>query len=105
MAAVSETTSRIESVSSTAHDKINKASSAVHPAVDRVADTAHGVVDKLASVASNTADSLDTKTEQLKTAQAQLADAARNYLNQKPLVSLGIAVGAGFLLSRLLSRD
>lgn len=100
-----ETASRIETATSSAHDTISKASQAVHPAVDRVANTAHNLVDKLATGASNTADTLDVKAEQLKSAQAQLVSAARNYLNEKPLITLGIAAGAGFLLSRLLSRD
>jgi ElaB/YqjD/DUF883 family membrane-anchored ribosome-binding protein len=46
---------------------------------------------------------LGKKGKQLKNVEQQFVENCRGYINENPLTSLGIAVGAGFLLSRLLS--
>ena len=86
-----------------AHNTIDKVSEAARPAVDRFAATAHHAVDKIAGVASHAAETLGVKGEQLKNVQQRLMEEARNYVHEKPITSLGIAVAAGFLLSRLIS--
>jgi ElaB/YqjD/DUF883 family membrane-anchored ribosome-binding protein len=93
----------VDQASSGAHKAIDKATEAARPAVDKVATSAHQIVDRLAGAATSAADTLDTKTGQLRDAQARLADSCRDYVRENPIASLGIAVAAGFLLSRLLS--
>jgi ElaB/YqjD/DUF883 family membrane-anchored ribosome-binding protein len=93
----------VDHATSSAHRAIDKATDAARPTVDKVATGAHNLVDKLAGVATTAADKLDTKSVQLKDAQARLTESCRDYVRENPLASLGIAVAAGFLLSRLLN--
>ena len=92
----------VDQASTGAHDVIDKVSNAARPAVDRFASGAHQAVDKIASAASQAAETLGVKGEQLKNAQAKAMEQCRGYVRDNPVASLGIAIAAGFLLSRLL---
>lgn len=81
---------------------VERTADAMHPAVDRMAAGAHQAVDKIAGVTDQAAQSLGARGEQLKGAQTRALDAARSYVQANPLAALGIALGAGYLLSRLL---
>ena len=93
----------IERAGSGAHQAIDKVSDAARPAVDRIASSAHQAVDKTKDAVTQAAESLGVKAEHLKEAQTHLADACGSYMRTNPVTSLGLAVGVGFLLSRLLS--
>jgi ElaB/YqjD/DUF883 family membrane-anchored ribosome-binding protein len=75
----------------------------VDETVNRLRSGAHDAVDKVANATTQAADALSQKGEQLKNAEQQFVENCRGYIHENPLASLGIAVGAGFLLSRLLS--
>ena len=92
----------VDKASAGAHDAIDRVSDAARPMVDRLASGAHQAVDKLASAAGQAAETLGVKGEQLKNAQAQALEQARLYVREHPVASLGIAVAAGFVLSRVL---
>jgi len=89
----------VEQASTRAHDAIDKVSDVARPAMDRVASGAHQAVDKLAGAV----ETLGVKGEQLKNAQARAVEQCRGYVRDHPAASLGIALAAGFLLSRLWS--
>ena len=93
----------VDQVGSGVHSVIDKISDAAHPAVDRVASGAHQAVAKITSAAGQAAETLGVKGEQLKEAQGRAMELGRDYVRDNPVVSLGIAIAAGFLLSRLLS--
>ena len=93
----------IDQAGAAAHSTIDKVSAAARPAVDRVATGAHQAVDTIADAASQTAESLGVKGDQLKEVQARLVDACNGYMRANPVATVGIAVAAGFLLSRLIS--
>lgn len=93
----------VDQASAGAHNVIDKVSDAARPAVDRVASGAHMAVDKIAGAAGQAADTLGAKGEQLKEAQGRIMELGRNYVRDNPVTSLGIAIAAGFLLSRLWS--
>ena len=93
----------VDQASTGAHDVIDKVSDAARPMVDRFASGAHQAVDKIASAAGQAAETLGVKGEQLKKIQAQAMEQCRGYVRENPVTSLGIAIAAGFLLSRLLS--
>ena len=84
-----------------AHDVIDKVSDAARPVVDRIASRAHQAVDRIASAAGQAAESLGVKGEQLKNTQVRAMEQCRGYIRDKPVTALGIAIAAGFLLSRL----
>lgn len=92
----------VDQASTGAHDAIDKASDVARPAVERIASGAHQAVDKFASVAGQAADSLGVKGEQLMKLQARAMEQCRGYVRENPVASLGIAIAAGYLLSRLL---
>ena len=93
----------VDDLSATAHGKIDQAASSVKPAVERMARSAHEVVDKVATVASDAADTLGVKADQIKDVQGRWTEQCQGYVRENPLASLGIALAAGYILSRLLS--
>jgi ElaB/YqjD/DUF883 family membrane-anchored ribosome-binding protein len=93
----------IDQAGTAAHSTIDQVSAAARPAVDRMATGAHQAVNKFADVATQAAESLGVKGDQLKEAQARLMETCSAYVRANPVASLGIAVAAGFLLSRLIS--
>jgi ElaB/YqjD/DUF883 family membrane-anchored ribosome-binding protein len=99
---------------------INKASSSAHaavdsmagaadeaarkakPAIDKVASMAHQAVDKAAGAVAPTADWLSQQGEGLNATQKKLLADTCSYVSTNPLKAIGIAVVAGFLLSRIV---
>jgi len=71
--------------------------------IDNVSHSAHETVDKIANATNQAAEAIGEKGAQLKNAEQQLVENCRDYVRDNPVTSLGIAVAAGFLLSRLLS--
>jgi ElaB/YqjD/DUF883 family membrane-anchored ribosome-binding protein len=71
--------------------------------IEKASKSAHEAVDKIASATNQAAEALGEKGNQLKNAEQQLMENCRGYVRDNPITSLGIAVAAGFLLSRLLS--
>jgi ElaB/YqjD/DUF883 family membrane-anchored ribosome-binding protein len=92
----------IDQAGSSAHGAINKASDAARPTVERLASGAHHAVDKIAGAAGQAAEALNCKSEQLTDASTRLLEAGRDYVRDNPVMSVGIGVAAGFVLSRLL---
>ena len=93
----------VDQASTGAHDVIDKVSDATRPVVDRIASGAHQAVDKIAIAAGQAAETLGVKGDQLKNAQVQAMEQCRGYVRDNPVTALGIAIAAGFLLSRLWS--
>ena len=70
---------------------------------DKASHLAHDTVDKIANAAHQAEEAVAEKGEQLKCAEKELVENCRSYVRDNPITSLGIAVAAGFLLSRLIS--
>ena len=92
----------VDKASAVAHDTINKISSNARPAVERLTAGAHQAVEKMMSVASATADTVSQKSGQLMDAQERLVEDCRVYVRQKPVTAVAIAVGIGYLLTRVM---
>ncbi len=71
-------------------------------ALDRVSALAHHAVDKVAGAAAPTADWLTEQGETLNSSQKKLVDDTCSYVSANPLKSIGVALAAGFLLSRII---
>lgn len=71
--------------------------------IDNVSHSAHEAVDKITNASNQAAEAIGEKGAQLKNAEQQLMENCRCYVRDNPVTSLGIAVAAGFLLSRVLS--
>ena len=96
----------VDQATTTVHRAIDRAAETARPAVDRIASTAHQAVDRVAGAATSAAETLDVRADQFRGAQDRFVEDCRDYVRENPMMSVGLAVAAGFLLSRLLSsRD
>jgi ElaB/YqjD/DUF883 family membrane-anchored ribosome-binding protein len=96
-------------VSSGAHAAVDSVAGAadhaarkVQPAISQAAAMAHQAVDKVADVAAPAAGWLAEQGQNLDVAQKKLVADTCDYVSANPLKSLGIAVAAGFILSRMM---
>lgn len=71
--------------------------------IHKASNYAHEAVDKAASAATHATEAFDEKSERLKKAEKRLIKDYTNYTRDNPITSLGIALAAGFLISRVLS--
>lgn len=101
----------LDKASSSAHAAVNSiavaadaAARKAKPAIEQVAAMAHQAVDKAAGAAAPTADWLAQQGESLNATQKKLFADTCSYVSANPLKSLGIAVVAGFVLSRIVIR-
>lgn len=74
----------------------------VKPAIDRVAQIAHQAVNKVTDVAGPTADWLSEQGDSLKATQRKVAADTDRYVSAHPWKALGLALAAGFLISRFI---
>lgn len=95
--------SGVSSVSEDAHKKIQSAVDAAQPAVATISEGAHNVVDRMAGAATHAAHTVETGGQHLKDTQERVVQVTSKYVHENPVTSIAIAVGAGFLLSRLMS--
>lgn len=94
----------IDKSSTDMHASIDKAAQAAQPMADRLASSAHAGVDKVAGALSGVSGSMDEKTRQLSEAYGKFAETGRDYVRTSPATSVLVALGAGFVLSKLLGR-
>jgi ElaB/YqjD/DUF883 family membrane-anchored ribosome-binding protein len=93
----------VDAATDAAHDTIDSVSDAARPALDQIVSGAHGAVDRAGDAAAHAAGTLGAKGDQLNNSGKRMVNRAENYLHEHPVASLGMAVAAGYLLSRLLS--
>lgn len=62
---------------------------------------AHGAVDQVADAAAPAAQWLEEQGETLTNSGEKLVDSTRKYIAAHPLQSLGLALAAGYLISRI----
>lgn len=86
-----------------AHQAIDRLSDAVFPAVSRAATGAHHLVDRISGTTTRVAERLEKTATQLKDREQRLVAASSGYVREHPFKSAGIAMAAGFLISRLIS--
>jgi ElaB/YqjD/DUF883 family membrane-anchored ribosome-binding protein len=89
----------VDRFAKSAHRGIETASQAVHPAIDRMVSGAHKAVDNADDVATYAVKALD----QAGVKGEKVIAASTKYMREHPLLTLGVAVTAGYVLSRLLS--
>ncbi len=100
-----QTSNPMERKTNQAHQAIDmaatKAAEKAAPTIDRVAQAAHQTVDKVAQAAAPAADWISDNAEQLRRQQEQLLEGARSYVRDRPLVAVGVALAAGYLIGRM----
>jgi ElaB/YqjD/DUF883 family membrane-anchored ribosome-binding protein len=72
-------------------------------ATEQASDYIHDTVDKIAKATNDATDRLEKKGAQLKSSEEHMVANCQSYIRDNPITSVGVAVAAGFVLSRLLS--
>lgn len=99
---LSKTTAGAHAAVSSIADAADGAARRVKPAIEQVAAVAHQVVDKAAASAAPAVDWIGEQSESLKATQKKLVTDTSSYIAANPLMSVGVALVAGILLSRLI---
>jgi|GEM_PF-1228915 len=87
-----------------AEDRVNRLAQGAHAAVDRIAEKAIPAVQRLRGGANSAAATLRTRADDLDGMQRRWVESSRGCVRNHPLVSVGAAVAAGMILSRLMGR-
>jgi ElaB/YqjD/DUF883 family membrane-anchored ribosome-binding protein len=69
--------------------------------LNKAAVRAHGALDQIADAAAPAAQWLEDEADTLASGKAKFLDTTSRYIAAHPLQSLGLAIAAGYLLSRL----
>jgi ElaB/YqjD/DUF883 family membrane-anchored ribosome-binding protein len=83
-----------------AHSGVDAASDAARPAIDRMAAGAHRAINSADEAATNAVEALDAAGVK----GEELLATSTAYMREHPMLSLSVAVAAGFVLSRLLLK-
>ncbi|WP_426701481.1 DUF883 family protein [Rhodanobacter sp. Col0626] len=94
------TSNAVASTKETVERTADTVEEGLHRATDKAADAAHKASDKAAQVSERGREVYD---ETMDRADAWL-EQARDYVREKPVQSVAIALGAGWLLGRILRR-
>ena len=84
-----------------AEDLVNRAAQSAHTLVDRVAEKAGPAVERLRSGAESVNESLHSGAQDLGELQERLTEGIRTCVRDYPLLSIGVALAAGALISRV----
>jgi ElaB/YqjD/DUF883 family membrane-anchored ribosome-binding protein len=76
----------------------------LHRGIDKAVSSAHVGVDKVAGALTGANARMDEKSRQLGEAYKHFAETGRSYVRTSPATSVLVAVGAGYVLSKLLGR-
>jgi ElaB/YqjD/DUF883 family membrane-anchored ribosome-binding protein len=72
-----------------------------HAGIDRITSSAHNTVDRVASAASSAAERFHVTDSKFAHSAQEWKDQTCTYVRAHPMTAVGIAVAAGYLLSRL----
>jgi ElaB/YqjD/DUF883 family membrane-anchored ribosome-binding protein len=81
---------------------IDRLAQSAHAAVDRMAETAGPALERMRDTAGSTADSLRSRVGDMGERQSRAVDSMRDYVREKPVTSLALAVLAGMVISRMM---
>ncbi len=83
---------------------ISNIENAMTRTLDQATEGAHHALDNVTRAAHQASKALDATGDQLMHAQARLTKNCRNYVQEKPLSSLGIAMASGLVLGWFLHK-
>ena len=99
---LTKTTAGVHAVVSSIADAADTAARKTKPAIDQVAAMAHQAVDKAAASVAPAVDWIGEQGECLNATQKKLVTDTSAYIATNPLMSVTVAVLAGFLISRMI---
>lgn len=95
----------VDAASDSIHKVIDSASGAATPALEQIAAGAHNAVDKMAGGAHHAADAVVNGGAKISDLQQHFSERCRSQVREKPLLSLGVAIAGGMLLSWWFNRS
>lgn len=93
---------RLQDAGDRAQDYLDRASQAASERMDRVADTARRGVDTATDAAKAGLDWASDRASMLRDRNSALVNAVTDTVSARPLVAIGIAAAAGYLLGRIM---
>ena len=99
---LTKTTAGAHAAVSSIADAADVAARKAKPAIEQVAEMAHQAVDKAAASAAPAVDWLGQQGESLNATQKKLVTDTSAYIAANPIMSVSVAVLAGFLISRMI---
>lgn len=88
-----------------AQGMVNRAVQGAHAAVDTVARKVESAVDRFKTGASSTAESVQQGAGEIAEMEKAMMESVRSTVRDHPLITVGLAVVAGMLLSRIMSSS
>lgn len=79
---------------------VDRLATGAHAAVDRMASTAGPALDRMRETAQHTADSLQSRVGEMGEMRARAVTSARDYVRERPMTSIALAVLAGMVIAR-----
>lgn len=83
------------------HQTISSSEKAIQSTTERVARAAHEAIDSMSDYGTRTEERLRETGRVATERSREYAEEVGSYVAQRPLISLGIAIGVGFLLGAL----
>ena len=84
-----------------ARPSASQMSEKAHAGIDRFTSSAHNTVDRVVSAASSAAERFNVGDSKLAHSAQEWKEQTCTYVRAHPMTAVGIAVAAGYLLSRL----
>jgi ElaB/YqjD/DUF883 family membrane-anchored ribosome-binding protein len=92
-----------EAAKGSADEMLERVVEGAHKMVDRVAERAAPAVERLKHTVDGAAETVHSQTDRIHAAQEEWIDATRACVRNHPLTSIGVAVLAGMVLSKMMS--
>jgi ElaB/YqjD/DUF883 family membrane-anchored ribosome-binding protein len=102
-AGTNATTEGVDRLAAGTRSGIHAAAEAAHPVIDRMASSAHRAVNSADEAASHATDAMAKAGNKAGVKGEELYAAGAGYMREHPVLTIGVAVAAGYLLSRLLA--
>ena len=97
--------SRLQDAGDRAQDYLDRASETASDRMDRVADSARRGIDTATETAKAGLDWASDRASMLRERNSALVNAVTDTVSARPLVAIGIAAAAGYLLGRILRNS
>jgi ElaB/YqjD/DUF883 family membrane-anchored ribosome-binding protein len=93
--------SRLEGAAERAHGLIDQARDGAAATAERAARSVHRRIDQAATGATAAADWMAQKTQSYRETPQAMVESACETIRARPLVSVGVALAAGYLIGRI----
>ncbi|KAF3997475.1 hypothetical protein [Glaciimonas immobilis] len=92
---------QIKDKSTGLHDTIDHVADSARPTIERATSGAHAGVDQVSSALTDATHTLAERTRDLSEAYERFAETGRRYVRMSPVMSISIAMVAGYLIAKL----